>query len=75
MASDEVRMSILEDRVMQLGDEVRRLEAQLGVTDSTDSQKDHLRAGIRYALGTFGMHSPLADHFRELLHNEPKGTS
>ena len=98
--SDSRRIQTLEDRVMQLGDEldalrgrfeseiklempgevhdlahenaklkaeVAELEAQLGVTESTDSKRDRLRAGVREALAMWRMDLGLHDYLVELL--------
>lgn len=51
---------------------IAELEAQLGVTESTDSQKDHLRAGIRHALATWTMESGMYDYLVTLLATKPK---
>ena len=53
---------------------IAELEAQLGVTESTDSQKDHYRAGIRKALAMYPMDDGPYEYLGRLLSTEPKGT-
>ena len=46
---------------------IAELEAQLGVTESTDSKRDRLRAGVREALAMWRMDLGLHDYLVELL--------
>lgn len=69
-ASTDARDLVMEQRDARIAE----LEAQLGITESIDSQTGHLRAGIREAMATWDMSDGLLDHFTELLNTEPKGT-
>lgn len=61
-------------RVERQAKRIAELESQLGVTESTDSQKEHFRVGIRKALATRYMNDWLRGDLTDLLNTEPKGT-